>query len=193
MHWFSRHTYLALFLGTWIEGLGIPLPAEVLYAWTGVGIKSGRLDFWLVSLTGTAGNILGSMFAYGVAYLGGKSAVRRLAAMGGVAEGAAERAQSFFRKYGSLAVTFCRFVGVIRAITIFSAGLTRMSPARFALFLAIGALGWNLLWSFVGLVFGHSLPMIMHRVGRLAVLLVGVLVLFFAMRALWHWWRRRTA
>lgn len=191
--WITRHMYGALLIATWAEGLGLPLPAEFLYGAAGVGVKAGALRFPLIVLIGTLGNVAGSLTSYTVAYWGGQAALRRLKTVGNVAEGAEERAQAIFRRYGPLAVTICRFVGVIRAATILSAGVARMPLWRFLPFLALGAFSWNLLWAAVGYIVGHNIGPIMRRAAKWMLVLFVVAVIVVLVRMVVRWWKRRNA
>jgi membrane protein DedA with SNARE-associated domain len=183
--WLRQHLYLAMFLASMIEGLGLPFPAEFLFVLGAVAIHRGDATFAGVVLATTFGNITGSMIGYSLAYAGGPLLIRRVAGVIRIKEESIAKVEQFFVKYGTSTVFISRFVGVIRAATIYTAGAARMSPVRFVVFLAAGALLWNAGWAFLAVQFGKRLPWMLHRIVSqglvglvtvVAIILIGVLV-----------------
>lgn len=192
MGWFLHHIYTAIFLGTALEGLGLPLPAELLFIAAGAGAERGAVSLPLVVVTAAAGNTVGSTVGYLVAYWGGPPLIRRIFRMFGIKDAAISRVEEFFNRYGPTTVFISRFVGFIRAATIYTAGAARMAPWRFVLYVGAGALIWNGIWVAVAYKFGEALPHIMHRLlGRMGAVMVLVLALALVGRFAWNWYRRR--
>jgi membrane protein DedA with SNARE-associated domain len=189
--WIRQHLYLTLFLATMIEGLGPPLPAEFLFVLGAVAIHRGDATLVGVVLATTFGNITGSMIGYGLAYAGGPSLIRRVAGVIRIKEESITKVEQFFAKYGTSTVFISRFVGVIRAATIYTAGAARMSPARFVLFLAAGALLWNAGWAVLAVQFGKRLPWMFHRIISLGMVGLVTVVAIIAIGVLVVRWLRR--
>ena len=66
------------------------------------------------------------------------------------------RVERFFDRYGGRAVLVGRFVGILRALTPFVAGASRLPLRRFLPYSVLGALGWAATFTFVGYAFASS-------------------------------------
>jgi len=190
--WFHQHYYIAILVATIIEGLGIPLPAEALFIATGSLIHRGEASLSVVILLAALGNLAGSFIGFSVAYTGGKSLLARAAATLRLKPEALEEVDRFFARYGAATVFMSRFVGFIRAATIYSSGAARLEPWRFVIYTFSAALIWNAGWAFLAYHFGTGLHRLAHELARshmawLVALLIlailgGMLFLFFKRR-----------
>ena len=61
---------LGVFLLMVPESACIPVPSEVTLMCAGFAVRSGLMPFWLAVLAATAGNLVGSLIAYGVGRAG---------------------------------------------------------------------------------------------------------------------------
>ncbi|HLN63392.1 MAG TPA: DedA family protein [Symbiobacteriaceae bacterium] len=189
---FSRHIYMALLTAGLIEGVGLPLPAEVLFVAAGLAVHRGHASLGTVVLAATLGNLAGNLLGFGVAYMGGQKLVQRIARTIRLKPEATQSVERFFHKYGAGTVFMSRFIGFIRAATIYSAGAARMAPWRFALYATAAALVWNAGWAWLAFRFGAALPRLIHRVvGQSLVWLVTVLAVLLVGALLFRWVRRR--
>ncbi|MGN6300002.1 MAG: DedA family protein [Angustibacter sp.] len=88
-----------------------------------------------------------------------------------------ERAQTFLRRRGGVAVFLGRFTAFFRAMMPALAGASRMPYRRFLLWNAAGGLIWGSVFVVVGYVAGASYQQVEKQVGRgIAVALVVVVV-----------------
>jgi membrane-associated protein len=88
-----------------------------------------------------------------------------------------ERAQSFLRRRGGIAVFLGRFTAFLRAMMPALAGASRMPYRKFLLWNAIGGVVWGTLFVVVGYAAGASYHEVEKQVGRgIAVALVVVVV-----------------
>lgn len=190
--WFHQHYYIAILVATMIEGLGLPLPAETLFIAAGAVIHRGEASLSVVILLAALGNLAGSFVGFSVAYMGGKSLLARVARALRLKPEALEEVDRFFARYGAATVFMSRFVGFIRAATIYSSGAARLEPWRFVVYTFSAALIWNAGWAFLAYHFGTGLHRLAREIARshltwLIVLLIvailgGMLVLFFKRR-----------
>jgi membrane-associated protein len=67
-----------------------------------------------------------------------------------------ERVERFFGRYGGRAVVVGRFVGILRALTPFVAGASRLPLRRFLPYSLVGALAWASTFTVVGYAFASS-------------------------------------
>jgi membrane protein DedA with SNARE-associated domain/diacylglycerol kinase family enzyme len=102
------------------------------------------------------------------------------------------RAERFFDRYGGRAVLLGRFVGVLRALTPFLAGASRMRLRGFLPYSALGALAWAAAFTLVGYGFAGSFESAGETAARiaLAAALVAAAALVLAARLRGTWLRR---
>jgi membrane-associated protein len=79
------------------------------------------------------------------------------------------RAQRFFDRYGGRAVLVGRFVGILRALTPFIAGTSRLPLRSFLPYSAVGALGWAATFTLVGYGFAGSFQSAGETAARIAL------------------------
>jgi membrane protein DedA with SNARE-associated domain len=191
---FKQHIYASVLVATTLEGLGLPLPAEVLFLAAGVVIAQGGASLTGVILAAVCGNVLGSLVGFTLAYLGGKVLLGRVTKLVGIKEESMRRVERFFGRYGALTVFLSRFIGFIRAATIYSAGAARMAPLRFGIYLLAATLIWNTAWMLLAYRFGQALPGLIHRVlAHGIVWVITVLAAFLVIRLVLTWYRGRRA
>lgn len=191
--WFIQHVYLAVFLASVLEGVGLPLPAEFLFIAAAGPIRRGYAHLGWVIVAAVGGNLTGSMTGFTVAYIGGQKWIGRVFKLIGVKAESIHKVAGFFGQYGAVTVFLSRFVGVIRAATIYTAGAARMNPWRYAFYVATAALIWNGGWAVLAYQFGAHLPALVHRVlGRGAVWLVSLIAAGLVTRFVYVWYRRKS-
>jgi len=193
--WFARHIYIAILTGTVIEGLGLPFPAEALYLAGVAMVATGDASLGALILMGATGNFLGSMLGFSISYASGPRLLARLTRLVGINPQTLQKVERFFFSHGPATVFLSRFVGVIRAATIYTAGAAHMPPFRFALYMAAGALAWNTLWVLAIYRFGaHVFALVQGRAWRpLALWALGALLLYLIIIQLGKWARRFTS
>lgn len=173
--WFDAHVYLSVFIATALEGVGLPIPAEVLFLATAGLIRAGQASLPAVILWAVAGNMTGSIAGFSLAYFGGPPLLARVTRVVGLKPAALDRVGEFFQRYGALTVFLSRFVGFIRAATVYVSGSARMNPWRFVIYLLAAAAIWNGAWAYLAFRFGARLPGLVHEVlghGAVAVVVV---------------------
>jgi len=99
-----------------------------------------------------------------------------------------QRAAEFFRRHGALAIALSRFVPIVRTFMPFSAGIARMSVARFQLYNVLGGIAWVTLFLCGGFLFGN-LPLVKNNFGLVTLLIV----LLSLLPLLWALWQERAA
>lgn len=158
--WFGDHLYGAVLIAAILEGLGLPIPTEALFIPAAVLARTGQASLPLVVALATLGNMIGGSIGFGVAYWGGPAFLRQVSRWIGIKPEAVRRMERFFAQYGEATVFISRFVGPIRAATLYSAGAARMSPVPYALYLLLASLLFNAGW--VVLIWRFQ-----HRIARL--------------------------
>jgi membrane-associated protein len=96
-----------------------------------------------------------------------------------------QRAHEFFDQYGGKAVVLSRFVPIVRTFLPFVAGAARMSPASFAFYNLLGAVGWVGLCIGAGVLFGN-VPIVKQNFSLVTIGIVIVSVLPMVVEYLRH-------
>ncbi|WAM37627.1 VTT domain-containing protein [Leuconostoc pseudomesenteroides] len=71
-----------------------------------------------------------------------------------VTEKKLEKAQFFFNKHGAMAIILSRFTPLIRTLTPFVAGMSKMHYIEFARYNLVGGISWITMMTFSGFIFG---------------------------------------
>ncbi len=89
-----------------------------------------------------------------------------------------ERTNSFFTRYGGLAVIIARFVPVVRTFAPVAAGVGHMNYKKYTLYNAIGAFIWGAGLTFAGWLIATLIPPVADFVSEyIDVVLIGVVVI----------------
>jgi membrane-associated protein len=95
-----------------------------------------------------------------------------------------QRTETFFVKYGALAIVISRFAPILRTCAPFVAGVARMSYGRFQAYNVFGGAAWVLSFVWLGYFFGN-LPVIKDNFGlvTIGIIVVSLLpVIFMALK-----------
>ncbi len=143
-----QYGYLAVFVLMVLESACIPVPSEVTMLFGGalanaafvasLGQEGEQLNFAVVALVGTLGNLVGSWIAWGVGYRGGRPLVERWGRYVFLRQHELDRAEVWFERHGQAAVLGSRLLPVVRTFISLPAGVARMPFLRFSVFTFIG-------------------------------------------------------
>ncbi len=170
----EQYGYLALFIGTFLEG-------ETILLIAGFAASRGYLDLWACVLTAFAGSLSGDQFAFFIGRYKGKSYLERRPALRAKFDRAFRLIENHQAK---IALTFRFFYG-LRNVTPFAFGGTEIGFTRFLILNAMGAAIWAVSFGLGGYYFGHALELIMEDVKRIEQALLVILAVAFL--AFWIW------
>jgi Uncharacterized membrane-associated protein len=129
-------TILALMI---LEGIGFPIPSEVIMPLVGYFSKLGYLDIVVGVLIGTIGSLMGSIVDYYLALKLGPKFVRKFGRYVMFDEEKERLLNIWFQKYGVVAVFGFRFVPEFRALIWGSSRVDRWDGlAKFLIFTFLG-------------------------------------------------------
>lgn len=178
--------YLAVFLLMVAESACIPIPSEVTMLFGGALANATftatlpghpqNLNFLLVGLVGTLGNLVGSWIAYLVGRAGGRPLVERWGRYVLLRSHDLDRAESWFADHGETAVFFSRLLPVVRTFISLPAGVAEMSPGRFTAYTVAGCLPWTFALAGVGYALGASWHSVAHDIAAAGIVLAVLLV-----------------
>ena len=177
----GAHPYAALLLVALVafaESLaivGTVVPAALVMFAAGALIGNGSLGLSETLAAATVGAVLGDALSY---ELGRRHEARIRAWPMFQRHGAAvARGEAFLRRHGGKSVVLARFMGAVRAFVPLLAGFAHMPPARFYAVNVVSALLWAPAHILPGVLFGTSLALAEAVSGRLAVMILLLLVL----------------
>src|SRR5437763_11569756 len=144
------------------ESACIPIPSEATMLFGGaiaagaiVG-ASHHLNFVLVGLMGTLGNLVGSWIAYGVGRAGGRPLIERWGRFLLLRPHDLDRAEAWFADHGQAAVFFSRLLPVVRTFISLPAGVAEMPLGTFTLYTVAGCLPWTFALAGAGYAVGSQ-------------------------------------
>ncbi|GAA1335418.1 DedA family protein [Actinocatenispora thailandica] len=133
------------------------LPSEVILPLAGFAASRGSINLYAALVWTTIGSIVGSVVMYYIGAAFGRERVLRWAAKIPLVQvHEVERTEAFFRRHGSKAVFFGRFIPVFRSLISLPAGLERMPLAKFTLLSAAGSAIWNTVFVLAGYSLGAN-------------------------------------
>jgi membrane protein DedA with SNARE-associated domain len=192
-----KYGYVAVFVLMVAESACIPIPSEVTMLFggalanasfvTAVATSGEHLNFLLVGLLGTLGNVVGSWIAYGIGRAGGRPLVERWGRRLFLREHELDRAEAWFADHGQAAVFASRLLPVVRTFISLPAGVAEMPLGRFTVYTVAGCLPWTFALAGVGYGLGSSWTKV-ERYFRPVSIVVGVLIV-----AGIAWWLLRRA
>lgn len=162
-------SYPGIFLLMLLENIFPPLPSELVMAHAGYEAGKGGLNFWLAVLVGALGSLAGQLPVFYLARGVGKRRLKRWADRYGawltVTGEDIERADGWFRSFGSRAVLAGRLVPGVRSVIALPAGFSDMAPWKFLVLSALGTSAWSYVPAYFGSVLGENYQRVGHVMG----------------------------
>ena len=175
----SFWSYLVILLFAFLDTLfliGTIFPGGILVMGAGFLAAYNVLNVWVCLFVVIVGGLAGDIITY---YLGGHSSrwfkhENRLFKMSYI-----ERGQKFFDKYGDKSIIIGRFMGVIKAVVPYVAGLVKMDFKKFLYLNILSGFIWSSLYMGLGFFLGKTLD-VMHLSHELKLMiLLAPFLLFF--------------
>ncbi|MGH2852620.1 MAG: DedA family protein [Solirubrobacteraceae bacterium] len=160
---------LGVFLLMVPEAACIPIPSEVTLLFSGFAVHQGWMSLPLAVLAATAGNLVGSLLAYG---LGASRLVERVP----LARTALRRWEGLIVRHGPRAVFVARLLPLARTFVSLPAGARHVRLSTFVLLTTLGCALWALALVSTGMLVGAAWATVGSDLGR-ALLVVGLLTL----------------
>ncbi|MBI4085341.1 MAG: DedA family protein [Candidatus Liptonbacteria bacterium] len=140
-----------------IAFIGTVLPGTTLVVFSGLLAARGHFSLSGLILFAAAGAVLGDALSYflgtkGVNFFKNENKLLKLSHL--------ERGEEFFRKHGPKSVFLGRFIGFIRPIIPFVAGLSKMNKWTFLFWNISSAILWAIFYVLIGYFFGGALDII---------------------------------
>lgn len=182
--------YLLLGVGSAVENLFPPVPADTFVLLGAFLAARGRADAWTVFLVTWLANTGSALLVYWTGYRFGRPFFqvglgRRL-----LNPAQLRRMSSFYQRWGLPAIFLARFLPGLRAVVPVFAGVThqRFLVVAFPVVVASGLWYGGLVW--IGATAGRNLPAVWDWVANANRVLLGVALLLLVLLA-WWWYRTR--
>jgi len=168
--------------------MDLVVPGEVGLAVAGAAAASGDHAVAPIILAGALGALAGDSTSYAVGRRWGRSFIERFdltrRKIGPLVDGAVDH----FEEHGGRSVFLARWVGALRAVVPFVAGMAKMPYRKLVLWDAPAALLWSTVVVVAGFVFGRRIAEVVERIGFVVSVVVVVVLI-----GLWRWRRSRSS
>ena len=164
-----------LFFAESIVFVGLIIPGAVVAILLGALVAQGIFHFGDILIFASIGFVLGDCLSYVIGQRGTGmfSDENRL-----LKEAHLEKGQAFFSKHGNKSVFFGRFIGFLRPMTAFIAGLSQMPFRRFLVLDSLSAVVWTFIHLMIGYFFGQALGLVKIWLNRLEVFTLVAVIMF---------------
>jgi len=142
-----------VFIGVFIEAIGLPFPGSVLVALAGFWARQGEFNIiiaWIVSL---AGYLLGSYSAFIIGRYIGEPFIRKWGKYLRLTPKRIKKAQILLQKSAPIYIIGGRFIPTIGNATPYIVGLSDISIVKFLIYDMIHAVLWLTIFLTLGAVF----------------------------------------
>ncbi len=179
----SQHQYIIyflLFIISFAESfafIGLLVPGAVFIITAGFLSSKGVLniyDILIWSITGAILADIGSFYLakkFGIKIINLKSFKKY--------EHYYDKGKIFFEKHGGISVFWGRFLGPLRPIVPFLAGMLEMNTLKFWFYAVISGILWGICYSYAGYFFGESWKFIEASLGKLSILFLILIFLIY--------------
>ena len=150
--------YIVLFLIVYAKTAFIVLtflPGDSTVFASGTIAATDHLNVWVLFLLFLLATIVGDAQNYTIGMLLKRAKSGRFSLLNAIPEKTINKATDFLERYGKIAITFSRFVPLMRTTVPFVSGLTSFSFRHFLLHNCLGALIWTIVWLFTGFALGN--------------------------------------
>ena len=183
--WLARYGAPLLFFAQVLGIIGLPIPDELLLTIAGALIAQGKLSAVPTAIAALAGCLTGITISYLLGRLLGMTLLKRWFMRH---EWAVERAHRWLHRFGGWLLAFGYFIPGVRHLTAITAGSGELEYRTFAAYAYPGGAVWCSVFLSLGYFAGdrwHEVLEAAHEHSALfAVVIVGVLAIFFLVRAL---------
>lgn len=179
-------TYLVVGLLAFLETaalIGLVAPGELTVVMGGVAAAQGGVDVIAVFVVAWVCATAGDLTSYALGRRLGRPFLERHGPKVGISAATLTRVEQLFARHGGKTILIGRFIGVVRALAPFLAGVSRMPPARFAAIDAVGAGLWAGAFTALGYAAAANLDTALNVAGKGKLGLGAVLALVVAVVA----------
>jgi membrane protein DedA with SNARE-associated domain len=148
--------YFGIVLLMLAENVFPPIPSELIMPLSGFIAAQGRLNFFLVVLSGTLGSLLGALFWYWIGRWLGEARMRRWSERHGrwltLSPSELDDAMRFCKHHSRAGILAGRVIPAVRTLISIPAGILKIQMSTFVVYTFIGSAIWNIVLTLLGYV-----------------------------------------
>jgi membrane protein DedA with SNARE-associated domain len=185
-------TYLLVGVLAFMEAaafLGLLVPGETAIIVGGVVAGQGQIDLVALIALAWAAAFAGDLTGYALGRRHGRPFLIRHGKGFGLTEDRVRMVEGFFERHGGKAIFVGRFVGIVRSLSPFLAGSSRMALGRFVPYDILGSGIQTTLLCLVGFAFWRSIDRVLELAKQGALALSATLVVVVALVVAARWLR----
>ncbi len=178
----EHFTYAGLFLVLVLCGLGLPVPEDLALVTGGFLVHRGITQYPITLAISFVGVVAGdnSLFFLGRHF--GTGVLRYLGFVRPRYRQRIERLKMFMDRHGPMAIFYARFLAGVRALVYLTAGSVGVTPRRFLIYDALGAVISVPVVVSVGYLFGDQIELAIRYIGgfdRLVLVAAAACIIFY--------------
>ena len=174
--------YTGIFSLMILESALIPIPSEIIMPFSGFLSSTTRLDPFLVTLSGSLGNLVGSVLTYYLGIKAGRKFILKYGKYILLKKEHLEMTENLFERYGDRISFVGRLLPGIRTYVSLPAGIGKTSFTKFVIYTFAGSIVWNSMLTYIGMSLGtnwKNIDKYSIYLDIAAVLLVAAFVMWF--------------
>lgn len=165
-HVIAHYGYLALFIGTFLEG-------ETIMLLCGFAAFTGHMDLTLVMLAGGAGTFFGDQLYFYIGRWKGMAVFERWPKL----KTKAYRVACLLHRYRYAVILSFRFFYGLRNVTPFVIGMSPIKAWQYFGLNLVAAVVWSVTFASLGYLFGSAAEGVLHDVKQVEMYIFGVIIL----------------
>jgi membrane protein DedA with SNARE-associated domain len=148
--------YAGIFSLMILESALIPIPSEIIMPFSGFLSSTSKLDPFLVTLSGSLGNLIGSLLTYYLGIKAGRKFILRYGKYILFKKEHLEITENLFKRYGERISFVGRLLPGIRTYVSLPAGIGKSNFTKFIIYTFAGSIVWNSMLIYVGMSLDSS-------------------------------------
>lgn len=153
---FHSYGFLIIFFGIMLDNAGLPIPGELFLLLAGSLAASG-MDLAPSLIAAVAGAVIGDSLAYLIGRWGGRKLIDTYINCTLCTCNCADRAESFFKRFGYVTIPMARFVFGVRILSAPLTGALRVGYTKFLALDLVGAALWAATFLLLGFIFKKAI------------------------------------
>jgi membrane protein DedA with SNARE-associated domain len=187
--WIAEFGYPAVFVAALLENLFPPIPSEVIFPLVGFVAyhnNLGIINAISMGLVGAIGSTAGAIIIYYISLKIGKPAILRFGRYVRINEKVLLKAESWFERYGTIAVFSGRMAPAIRELISIPAGIGHMNIMKFIFFTFAGSAVWSVALTLLGYFLGDAWSIVAAQLSSafsvIAIIIIMTICAVFVLR-----------
>lgn len=176
--------YFMIFLSGYLENCIPPIPGDTVTVFAAYMVGTGRLSYFSVFFTATAGNLAGFMTMYHIGRFFGKKFFLEKNYKFFPRE-SIEKTEAWFKKYGYRIILFNRFLSGLRSVISVFSGMTQLQRRKIIPLAFLSACMWDGVLIYGGYLLGdnwHYFDQMLNRYNTVVFTVIIIVILFFIIR-----------